>query len=103
MKTIKTYNCEGLITKCGEAIFEDDIECPNCRKKVDKRKFKKMEIAEITKEKLFDPELVIKPSILNDKTALKAAKQYDYDSNYNSEVVPAFLAGVLWADEQKRV
>ena len=46
MKTIKAQIC-----KCGENIFEDDTHCINCGKKVDKRKFKIEEIAEIHEEK----------------------------------------------------
>jgi len=46
MKTIKAQIC-----KCGENIFEDDTRCINCGKKVDKRKFKIEEIAEIHEER----------------------------------------------------
>ena len=45
MKKIKAQIC-----KCGENIFEDDTHCINCGKKVDKRKFRIEEIADIYKE-----------------------------------------------------
>lgn len=54
MKTIKTYKC-----KCGEDFYEDDAECPNCRIPVDRRKFKKVEVVEITKEKMSNEKYMV--------------------------------------------
>jgi isopentenyldiphosphate isomerase len=42
MKTIKTYKCE-----CGEDFYEDDVNCVNCRKLIDKTKLKNEEVADI--------------------------------------------------------
>ena len=45
MKTIRTYQC-----KCGEVFYEDDTVCVNCEEPIDKRKLRKIEMVEITKE-----------------------------------------------------
>lgn len=41
-RTIKTYRCE-----CGEDFYEDDLNCVNCGKTIDKSKLKDEEIADI--------------------------------------------------------
>ena len=52
MKTIKTYQCE-----CGEDFYEDDVNCVNCRKPIDKTKLKNEEVADIKYTKNIDLEL----------------------------------------------
>lgn len=42
MKKIKTYQCE-----CGEDFYEDDVNCVNCGKPIDKSKLKGEEFADI--------------------------------------------------------
>jgi hypothetical protein len=47
MKTVKTYQCD-----CGEDFYEDDANCLNCGKPIDKSKLKDEKVTDIkyTKE-----------------------------------------------------
>ncbi len=82
MKNIKTYKCE-----CGEDFYEDDNTCINCGRFIDKRKLKKQEIAEITKEK------VLKTSNTNELIIafVQGAKWWEFTST----------GGTMWQSDQQ--